>query len=221
MTNETRTTEEAYCSATTADNLRVAVDTQGDADILIAAGWSKSRLGAALMRLRSEWDAASRRGVHAPRKPTRAAVAAMAAELNMTRDVKLGPEQLAAARAELDRRYVLELKETMRQLKTLPSVRLNVSIKVAIEGAQDSELLCAQILMHWLSPVCQACHGVKFQLAPGGTSLSERGCRTCGATGQATPPGGELGKRMSLYLDDCVSLARSSIRARLRPEIAS
>ena len=47
---------EQYASATHATNLRVEAERRSSADILIAAGWSPSRLGAALIRLHSEWD---------------------------------------------------------------------------------------------------------------------------------------------------------------------
>ena len=59
MTENTITTEEKYTSATHAINLRVEADRTGQADIIIAAGMSPSRLGAALLRLHSERDGAS------------------------------------------------------------------------------------------------------------------------------------------------------------------
>lgn len=52
-----RTVEEAYTRAgTSSSNLKVDPDRRGDADVLIAAGWSPGMLGGALMRLRGEWD---------------------------------------------------------------------------------------------------------------------------------------------------------------------
>ena len=54
MTENTITTDERYTSATHASNLRVEADRTGQADVIIAAGMSPSRLGAALLRLRSE-----------------------------------------------------------------------------------------------------------------------------------------------------------------------
>lgn len=57
-------TEEKYLRATATSNLRVEADVIGAADILIAAGWSASRIGSALMRLHTKPDTASLSLVH-------------------------------------------------------------------------------------------------------------------------------------------------------------
>ena len=60
MLNDTpRTVEESYTSATTSSNLRCEPDKRTDLDVLIAAGCTPGILGAALMRLRSEFDSSS------------------------------------------------------------------------------------------------------------------------------------------------------------------
>ena len=56
MTDDVITTDEQYSVATNAKNLRVEADRSSQADILIAAGWSYSRTGMALLRLHSEYD---------------------------------------------------------------------------------------------------------------------------------------------------------------------
>ena len=61
MSNDTLTIEERYISATQATNLKVEADRGGSADVLIAAAWSMSRVGAALVRLHSEWDGSAKR----------------------------------------------------------------------------------------------------------------------------------------------------------------
>ena len=59
-TDETKPNiEERYSSAINTSNLRVEADKGGSADLLIAVGWSASRLGAALMRLHTEYDSAA------------------------------------------------------------------------------------------------------------------------------------------------------------------
>lgn len=55
-TTEAPSVEEQYVSANNSSNLRVEADRRSDADILIAAGMSQSRLGMALMRLHTEYD---------------------------------------------------------------------------------------------------------------------------------------------------------------------
>ncbi len=47
-------TEERYLTASNSSNLRVEADKHGDADVMIAAGWSASRIGGALMRLHTK-----------------------------------------------------------------------------------------------------------------------------------------------------------------------
>ena len=56
LNDEIRTVEESYTSATASSNLRCEADRRTDVDILIAAGCTPGILGAALMRLHSEWD---------------------------------------------------------------------------------------------------------------------------------------------------------------------
>ena len=68
---EAPTTQERYARAVQSSSLRVEADVRGDADILIAAGWCKSKFGAALMRLQAEWDGAERWGVRTPKKPSK------------------------------------------------------------------------------------------------------------------------------------------------------
>ncbi|WP_092832173.1 hypothetical protein [Paracidovorax cattleyae] len=56
--------EEAYGTATSASDLRFCVregSPHTSADVLVAAGWSRSRTGGALLRLRAEHDAAARK----------------------------------------------------------------------------------------------------------------------------------------------------------------
>lgn len=56
---------ERYTNATHATSLKVEADKGGAADLLIACGWSPSRLGSALLRLHSEYD-----GVEHPKRGT-------------------------------------------------------------------------------------------------------------------------------------------------------
>ncbi len=50
----TCSTEEKYLVATNTSNLRVEAERTGAADVIIAAGWSASRIGGALMRLHTK-----------------------------------------------------------------------------------------------------------------------------------------------------------------------
>ena len=68
LNDERRTVEENYTSATNSSNLRCEADRRTDVDVLIAAGCTPGILGAALMRLHSEWDgcAKPRAGIECP-----------------------------------------------------------------------------------------------------------------------------------------------------------
>lgn len=60
-TDERPGVEEQYLKASTTSNLRVQADRRGDADVLIAVGWSCKGFGGALLRLHGEWDAAAKK----------------------------------------------------------------------------------------------------------------------------------------------------------------
>ena len=62
---EARTVDEAYSSAGNTSDLTVKAERRSDADVLIASGMTPGLLGAALLRLHSEWD-----GTAKPRKLT-------------------------------------------------------------------------------------------------------------------------------------------------------
>lgn len=57
--------DEQYATAIHASNLRVEGERRSQADVLMAYAWSPVRVGGALLRLHSEWDAAAH-----PRKGT-------------------------------------------------------------------------------------------------------------------------------------------------------
>lgn len=73
LNDEKRTVDESYAVACATSDLRVEADRRGDADVLIAAGWSPTRIGSALLRLHTEWDRSEM-----PAKPTRKSIEAMA-----------------------------------------------------------------------------------------------------------------------------------------------
>jgi hypothetical protein len=215
---EAPTTQEQYACAIHSMSLRVEAGRQGDADLLIAAGWSKSRFGAVMMRLHSEWDSAERRGCRIPRKPNRKQISLKAQEIaRHARAETVEQVHSDQAKAEMAAAYEQELKETMRALKSLPAARLHLSIKLAMDGCQSAEEMAAAVLLHWLHPTCPACCGRKFQLLKWSEDeLSDQACGGCGGSGQAPVPGGEAGKAGANYIDDCVGIARQSIRDKLR-----
>lgn len=216
--NEVPTTQERYAAATKSSHLRLQEHATGDADYLIAAGWSKSRFGAVAMRLHSEWDSAERRGCRIPRKATRKQIGKAAQEIACRAGAeKVEQAHSDQAKAELAAAYERELKETMRHLKSLPDARLHLSIKLAMDGHQNAEELAAGVLLYWLRPTCPACCGRKFQLVKWSEDeLSDQVCGCCGGSGLSPVPGGDAGKAAANYIDYCVGIARKSIRGRLQ-----
>lgn len=212
MTTPT-TLEERLIRAATTGNLSLKEHGRTDADMVIAAGWSRVNFGRALMRLISEWDSMARRGAHLPQRPNRAAVAAAAMQEHGPTPTK---EQRQATRERLDAEYVAQLNECMARLHSLPGCRLHLSIKMAVEGATDPESRAAQMLLHWLSPTCPECFGRGHRQKPDEQELEEDPCEACDGTGKKSPPLGNDGKRWATYMDECHDRARDDLRQKLR-----
>lgn len=205
---EIRTIEEAYCTATATVDLRVSADHQGDGDVLIAAGWSPSRLGAGLLRLRAEWDATAK-----PRRPTKQQIAELAKASR-----KPGQKEGAAvaeAKASAQSWYMHEVVLQLSACRMLPAVKDQVTRVAAAWGIEDHVHVAADALLAWLDDVCPACDGRKYQFIPGGGALSNRLCGGCAGTGRRLPAGQD-GRRLMNHLDKCVGCASYSIRGRLR-----
>jgi len=203
---------ERYSSATHASSLVVTAERGGAGDMLIAAGWSKSRLGAALMRLHSEWD-----GTPKPRRQPPEAINALASRI--AEDEKQAAptaEHHRKARAEAAKWHTHEVKIQLGRLKTLPEVREQLRLK-AIEWAYTApEDVAAGALMWWLDPICPVCHGQRWEVIPGTPSLGGTKCKACHGTGERSSAHGVGTVMLVAYINDCVSRARADMKPRLR-----
>jgi hypothetical protein len=213
--------EEQYQTAGNTSNLTVEADRRGAGDVLIAAGWSPSRVGMALLRLHSEW--------HALAKPKRAsketlealtgrlkadeAKAREAAEWKGERYV--APKESAAERAarEAQRWYANELRLLAQGLKSRPVVWEQIGQWIAIKGISPE--VAAEALLHWLDPTCRTCDGHGLRKVPNQPALSARQCHKCHGTGHTPHPHGSA--KLLSWMDDCVQKARQSLKKRLRP----
>ena len=198
--SERRGVDEAYASAMSSTNLRVESACKGDADLLIAAGWSHSRVGAALIRLHSEWDGAARGRVLGAADFERRAKAGQAAE------------ERSRAQGEAMAVNEQEARLLFAKLKTLPAVQEQLSLQLARWQVPDATNAAGVMARWWLQRRCGACSG---------TGLVQRAgkvCKHC-SQGEKRPPMGELGKRAANYMDDCVQRARASIGKALRNSI--
>lgn len=205
---ESRTIEEAYTTATTSSDLRVEADRRGDADVLIAAGWCPTRIGSALLRLRSEWDATAR-------APT-----ATAAQFLVVGKVPGNARERAQAKAEAgSRARAHNLHEAALQLarcKSLPGAREQLTSVATQWGVEGPKQAASDLLRWWLSPTCPGCHGTRYEAVVGTGRLSAKVCKVCRGTGTTHTPQGEAGKRLAIFMDDCTQRARESIGRRLR-----
>lgn len=176
MLNDTpRTTEEAYVSATQSSNLRCDPDKRTDLDVLIAAGCTPGILGAALMRLHSEFDSSS----------------------------------------EKQARTATDAILLMGKLKSLPRVLQALEDWARLRGLDAPKRIAQAVVAHWLDARCQPCHGRGHEQIPGTPSLGRK-CKACNGTGKRKEPKGEAGRQMLNMMDDCVMVARNSMKRRLR-----
>lgn len=211
-TKEKPNIEERYTSATHAQRLVVTAEKSGPADVLIAAGWSPSRLGAALLRLHSEHDGAER-----PRMPSAEIIAAVSVKMAMAAG-RYQPTNAdrKAAQEEAFKWYTQEHKLWLGKLKTLPAVREQLTAWAQRQELPNPDGLTSATLFWWLSPTCTTCHGQRWQVIPGTPALSERVCPACRGSGERPMPFGLEGKTMLSYMDDAMAAARVSMRKRLR-----
>ena len=226
------TIEERYSGAIHASNLRVQAERTGPADVLIAAGMSPSRLGAALMRLHSEWDA-----VEHPKRPTTEMTQAVYKALTPARiPLVVSPERYRALELEDEQQrrasaaittnkwYVHELGLLFQKLKTLPEVRRGLSFWVREYGIADADKRTAEVLSWWLHNICPACSGRKKEVIAGTPSLSHKDCRVCKGTGKTRVPHDANNTRQLIeswkilrHIDVCVKSAEASLKSRLHP----
>lgn len=211
---EATTTQERYSRAVNTSNMRVQADVRNDTNTLIAAGWCKSKFGAALMRLQAEWDGAERLGVKVPRAPTKRDIlkAAQLESVSMADGSKvrrITSQSTEAARKRLEKSYQAELVKVKRALKSLPEVITQLEIKLLLDG-QSAEL-AAPLVLYWLEPVCKVCNGTGIQ------ARAEKGCGKCREhPGRAAVPGGDAGKGLLQLMDDIVRNAGWHVKSYCR-----
>ncbi|AVS82167.1 hypothetical protein C8244_14795 [Paracidovorax avenae] len=195
--NDSRTVQEAYSTAGNSSNLRFCVRegaSRSDADLLVAAGWSRSRVGGALLRLHSEYDGADHSGM--PRSDM----------------LHASPKDRSQ---DVEQRLALRHAQVLARLKTLPQVREQLAAQATRWRIDAPHSVATAVLYWWLQPTCSACEGRKFESVPGTARLSSRACKACAGTGLSRVPHGEAGRRMANFIDDCVHRARQSIGNRL------
>lgn len=222
--NPHRSIGERYTSAGNSADLTVDEEHRGDADMLIASGWSMSQLGGALLRLHSEWDAAEH-----PRKPTIELVRHIAIRIERedARSQNRQPHAVHAlerARAQANAFYLHEVRILMAKLRTLPEARYRASqwcMRAGIPkpGADPTDLVAA-VLRRMLDPTCHACFGQRWELVPGTNRHSAKVCRVCRGSGEQPIPEGQVGRRLLVHLEACLTAHAGSMAGRFRHQYA-
>ena len=202
--------EERYIAATQSSHLKLDARITGDADYLIAAGLSRSKFGALLLRMRSDWDSSTRR---IPRKPTRRDIA-FAAQKSLGNGItKVNQESSKAARQKLEAAYNNDIAMLSASLRSLPAVRQHLSTKLLLDGMSDEAV--TQIILSWLEPTCPFCQGRKKQLQKWSTTeLSDQDCGGCGGTGER-PVVDEVEQAAQAYMGECIGYAQYEIKERV------
>lgn len=213
--------EESYSSATHTSNLKMEWHRRMPVDEIVAAGWSRSRVGAALLRLHSEWD-----GTDTPAKLTPEAMEALAASYTRLPNGKVEfrradgtIEEVRAdvkAKREAQDWHMHELGLVFQRLKSLPDVRRELVGWCGRGGISGGRYKVAAILAFWLDPTCPTCEGRRWQLVPGTARHSGKACETCHGTGEQNLPHGNDGRKIERYLNDCMQAARASMRQSLK-----
>lgn len=101
------------------------------------------------------------------------------------------------------------------QLKTLLRAVDGVAAWAERKGHKEPRTLANAVLIYWLHDNCQPCLGRGHEVIHGSPVLG-RQCRKCGGSGKRQAPGGEVGKAALNMMDECIHVARQSMRLRLR-----
>ncbi len=225
MTEDTKKgIDERYQSATHASSLVVVAERGGPGDMLVAAGWSKSRVGAALMRVHSEWD-----GAEKPPRMHERAIRILAGAIALEELAAAGKKpargdeppkvtehHVTQARLQAAEWLLHEQKILLGKLKTLPYVRGELIDWAMKSGMHAPQTAVAQVLGWWLNPTCPVCSGRRWEVIPGTPKLSRKPCQTCKGTGERGLPGGMEGAALLGYVKDCVNASRVSMKRSLQ-----
>jgi hypothetical protein len=210
--------EERYQTANNTSNLTVKAEAGGAGDVLIAAGWSDSRIGMALLRLHSEWDSAAK-----PPRVSEAGIKALAerfkvdeakARESAKRTGKAYTSQgspMSRARSEAIVWYARELRLLANGLKSRGPVLAQIHAWALLKGLHADDV--GPALFHWLSPTCPVCDGHGMRKVPDQPALSAKQCHACNGTGHRHRPAGAA--IIQNWMEDCVNKARQSLKKRL------
>ncbi len=165
------------------------------ADVIGALGMARSRLGSALMHLRSEWERCDK-----PRKRTLPEIAARSVVLKD----KHGKPDMRRATVEALVAHAAALRARAMTLTGRNTV-IGLLEDFARERGIDIDL-CSPTLFHWLSPTCAACDGHGKMRIPDSPALSNKDCTHCRGAGEWPRPLGA--QKLHDHMKSCINHAR-------------
>lgn len=227
--DQARGAEEDYSCAVSTSDLRVDLRRRGDADAIIAAGWNKARIGAALMRLHTEFDKVPKPKAMAPEVVRRIAASITVSQLlPLAKEVGIQVGTLrpaaaadAIASAQAKAWHEGELRVMLGRLTEFAPLRQQLAKQVHSWGLgpEESTQIAVDVMRWWLCPRCGSCNGTKWQLIPGSNRQSGIACRECRGSGESPVPHGSMGARLLGWMNECRGAARSNIRGALRDSL--
>jgi len=201
-TQERPTLEERHLTATNTSDLTIDPDRRTQADVILAAGMVRNRLGHALIHLRAEWDRTDK-----PRKWTAADIAKRAAQI----PDKKGKPDVRRATVEATVWHATAMRERAQKL-----AGRNLVLGLLAEWAHfygvDADLLSPAVF-HWLAPQCPVCEGHGLHRMADSPVLSKRQCLHCHGTGAWPKPLGA--DRVHSYIKSCLGKAKGDMAHRL------
>lgn len=188
--------DERYSVAIGASNLRVG-EQSSQADVILAAGLQRNRLGSLLMRLQAEYDAVRSEIVLAEhnRRAREAELAAL--ERSTGKAVKRGEHTaedgaylVQAARDETDKITQADHLMILSQLKTLREAKEAIGAHAIVMATRHRFMrdngvvlkIAGRVIDVWLRPACNPCNGTGWK-ATGYAGEAPRQCSACKGTG--------------------------------------
>jgi hypothetical protein len=206
-TNDRPGLDEQYLSATNSSNLTLNPDRTCAATHLIAAGLLGNRMGAALVHLRAEWDAADK-----PRKHTEAEILARADDMPKRK----GKPDVKRARTEALLGFAAGMRHRAHALSGwFPA--LSIMAQWAQLRGVDVDLL-SPALYHFLNPCCPVCDGLGYRRMDDAPVLGKQ-CHHCEGRGIWPRPLGA--DRIHDWLRGCVGKAKADRSGLLHGRIDS
>lgn len=173
---------------------------------------ASSRIGHALARLQSEWNAVERPTLHQPKSLRywigflpliKVGQRSVDGEMKpiMGRDKEGAKLHQEAERMMLQARHVQELKFLAQKLPSRFTVRESLFGMANQWGWDDAEQKVSEILKHWLDDNCVRCHGtgvITFTLVD-----IPQTCPDCHGAKKSPVPYGNEGRRMLDFITSC------------------